>query len=305
MSLGAGAHPHVLVIGASGYLGRAVTERLVETGHDVVALTRERAETTPVHHGDTVRGDLREPDSLRAAVTPDVDAVIHLATPLGNEAADLAALEAIITQLSGSGRPFLYTSGVWVLGPSPAGAEPFDEDAPPRPLALVGYRHRLEERVLAAADEGVRGMVIRPGVAHGRAGGIPALLLDLAQQHREALHVGEERVRWPMVHVDDLAELFVLALRDGAARSIFHGVSEGVDTRDLAASVAVAAGVSGTRPWSLTEAAAALGQSFAEALATDQVVSAVRTRHALGWQPRHPNALEDLAHGSYRRLQVG
>lgn len=249
-------------------------------------------------------GDLRQPDSLRAAVTPDVDAVIHLATPLGDEAADLAAVDALLSQLRGSGRAFLYTSGAWVLGPSPVDAEPFDEDSPTNPLPLVGYRHRLEERVLSAAEQGVRGVVIRPGVAHGRGGGIPAMLVDLAREHDAGLHVGDGAVHWPMVHVDDLADLFVLALETAAGGSILHGVSEeGVETQELASAAAAAAGVSGVRPWPLPEAAATLGQAFAQALACDQKVTAVRTRAALGWLPSRPTAVLELASGSYRQLQ--
>ena len=298
-------HSHVpsrvLVIGASGYLGRAVTERLLADGHEVLALTR---------HGEApgsfpapvkaVEGDLLEPASLTAAVTTEVDAVLHLATPLGDEAADLAALDALLSALHGSGRPLLYTSGAWVLGPSKEAA-PFDENSATDPLPLVGYRHRLENRVLAAADHGVRGVVIRPGVAHGRGGGIPALLVDLARQHGTGLHVGDGLVRWPMVHVDDLADLFVLAHRGAPAGSVLHGVAEeGVSTRALAAAAAVAARVSGTRAWPLSEATAALGGPFADALACDQVVSSERTRHDLGWQPHRLTGVEELSAGSYR-----
>ncbi|MDU0315286.1 NAD-dependent epimerase/dehydratase family protein [Phycicoccus sp. M110.8] len=318
-----GAAGRVLVIGAGGYLGGVVTEHLLAAGHQVRALTRPGEASSPVPDGvTTVPGDLRDPDSLRAAVTADVDAVVHLATPLGDEAADLAALDALVSALAGTGRALLYTSGAWVLGPSttpspkdtavpdpttpdaatrPATVEPFDETSPTNPIPLVGYRHRLEERVLAASTHQVRGVVVRPGVAHGRGGGIPALLVELARQHGVGRHVGERTVRWPMVHVDDLADLFVLALQHAPAGSVLHGVTEeGVDTRALAAAAAEAAGVSGTRGWSVDQAADVLGGPFAQALACDQVVSSERTRRELGWQPHRPSAVDDVAHGSYR-----
>lgn len=327
-----GAAQRVLVIGAGGYLGGAVTERLLAAGHQVLALTRPGEASTAVPDGvTTVPGDLRDPESLRAAVTADVDAVVHLATPLGEEAADLAALDALVSALAGTGRALVYTSGAWVLGPSTAPTpedattsdattsdattqdpaapgqtrratvEPFDEASPTNPIPLVGYRHRLEERVLAASTQQVRGVVLRPGVAHGRGGGIPALLVELARQHGAGRHVGEGTVRWPMVHVDDLADLFVLALESAPAGSVLHGVAEeGVDTRDLAAAAAASAGVGGVRAWPLAQAADTLGGPFAEALACDQLVSAQRTREVLGWQPRRAGALDDIANGSYR-----
>lgn len=294
-------HQRVLVIGASGYLGHVVTGRLLDEGHAVVALVRPTDGSHALDSRvDTVEGDLRDPASVRAAVTPDVDAVVHLATPLGDEAADAAALEALLSPLRDTGRTLLYTSGAWVLGALEGEADLLDEDSPTRPLPLVGYRHRLEEQVLAAAAEGVRGLVIRPGVAHGRGGGIPALLVDRAREDGAGRHVGEGLVRWPMVHVDDLADLFVMALRSAPAGSVLHGVAEeGVDTREIAAAAATAAGVSGTRAWPLAEAAAVLGEPFAEALACDQRVSAERTRRCLGWRPHRPTVVADLERGSY------
>ncbi|MEV4253079.1 NAD-dependent epimerase/dehydratase family protein, partial [Spirillospora sp. NPDC049652] len=45
----------VLVLGAGGYVGSALTERLVEAGHEVVALVRSRrpvAGAAEVREGD-------------------------------------------------------------------------------------------------------------------------------------------------------------------------------------------------------------------------------------------------------------
>lgn len=296
-------HPGpVLVVGASGYLGRVVTERLLEQGHDVVAVTRDGEPSSGAPDGvTTVAADLRDPASLTAAVGPEVQAVIHLATPLGDRDADEAALEALLAPLRGTGRALVYTSGAWVLGPSGARTEPFDEQSPTDPLPIVGYRPRLEQQVLDAAAYGVRGVVVRPGVAHGRGGGIPALLVDLARQHGTGPHVGDGHVGWPMVHVDDLADLYLLALADAPAGHVLHGVAEeSVDSRSLARAAAHAAGTTGIRPWPLPEAASVLGLPFAEALACDQRVSAAATRRLLGWEPHRMTAVADLEHGSYR-----
>ena len=294
--------PRVLVIGATGYLGRAVTERLLQLGHHVVAATRDDEPSPTEREGmSSVHADLRDPASLTAAVTAQVHAVLHLATPLGDQRADEAALEALVAPLRGTGRALVYTSGAWVLGHASGSPHPFHEQSPTNALPLVGYRPGLERLVLDAAADDVRGVVVRPGVAHGRGGGIPALLVDLARQHGTGLHVGEGQVRWPMVHVDDLADLFALAVRDAPAGQVLHGVAEeAVDTAALAAAAARVAGVSGTRSWPLHEAATALGLPFAEALACDQRVSAAATRTLLGWQPHRMTAVADLERGSYR-----
>ncbi|MGY1605344.1 NAD-dependent epimerase/dehydratase family protein [Geodermatophilus sp. SYSU D00815] len=292
-------HSTVLVLGATGYLGTPLVERLSDTGHRVEALLQPGVSPADLPGGVGVRvGDLTDPASLTAAVTPDVDAVVHLVPPAGDLGVDRAAIEALVAPLRGSGRAFVYTSGAWVLGPT--GGRLLDEAAPTNPIEIVRYRPALEEQVLAAAAEGVRSVVLRPGVAHGRGGGIPALLVRLAAEHGVGRYVGTPLAHWPMVHVDDLADLFVLALERAEPGRLLHAVHEaGVASRDLAAAAAVAAGVTGAEPWPLADAAAALGAAFAEALACDQLVSGERARTELGWSPRRAGALVDVAAGSY------
>ncbi|MFF8289523.1 NAD-dependent epimerase/dehydratase family protein [Streptomyces sp. NPDC016309] len=285
----------VLVLGATGYIGSAVVSRLTREGHDVVPLVKDAAALEP---DMPVRvGDLADPASLRAAVTDDLDAVVNLATPTGDEAVDTAALEALLAPLRGTGRAFVYTSGVWVLGST--GDAPLTEDAETDPIAIVGYRPRIEQRVLAAAGDDVRALVIRPGIVYGRDGGIPALMTGWAREHGTGRYVGPVATRWPMVHVDDLAELYVLALTKGQSGDLLHGVAwESVPAAAIAAAADIAAGGAGrAESWPLAEATETLGAPFAEALALDQVVSGRRAVEELGWRPSRPYVLTELAGG--------
>ncbi|PKV83270.1 SgcJ/EcaC family oxidoreductase [Streptomyces sp. TLI_146] len=291
----------VLLIGASGYIGSAVSAHLADAGHQVVALVR--ADRPDAGHEQRV-GDLTDPASLTRAVTSDIDAVINLAPPTGDAAVDAAAITALTDPLRGTGRAFVYASGVWVLGATgPAAA---DENAPVNPLPIVGYRPAIERQVLDTADAGVRATVIRPGIVHGNGGGIPALLVDLARKHGAPRYVGAEAVHWPMVHVDDLADLFVATVEKAPAGSLWHGVSESaVPVRDLAAAAGAAAGVDGEpQSWPLEDARAELGAPFADALALDQTVSGDAAREGLGWLPRHAGALADVREVSYPRVDT-
>ncbi|RJK97698.1 NAD-dependent epimerase/dehydratase family protein [Vallicoccus soli] len=282
----------VLLVGATGYVGSAVAERLAGAGHEVVALLRPGRDAPPPV-GEVRRGDLRDPASLTAAVTGEVDAVVHAGAPTGDGAVDAAAVEALLAPLRTGGGTFVLTSGVWVLGGT--GSATLDESAPVAPVALVRERPAVEQRVLAAAADGVRAVVLRPGVVHGRGGGIPRLLVDLARTHGAGRYVGAP-VGWPMVHVDDLADLYAVALERATAGTVLHGVAEpSVPVVELADAAARAAGLGGgAAAWPLAEARAALGAPFADALALDQSVSAERTRRSLGWRPFRPGAVEDL-----------
>ncbi|GIG63020.1 hypothetical protein Lfu02_73920 [Longispora fulva] len=287
---------NVLVLGATGYIGSAVVRRLTREGHQIVALVKKSSAVVDA----AIRvGDLTDPDSLRAAVTDDIDAVLHLATPTGQEEVDAAAVDALLDRLRGTGRPFVYTSGVWVLGVT--GDRVADESTATDPLDIVGYRPRIEQRVLAAAAAGVRAVVLRPGIVYGHGGGIPAMMVDWAREHGQGRYVGTAGTRWPMVHVDDLAALFVLALGKATPGSVLHGIATpAVPTAALAAAADVAAGGTGrAEPWPVEQATDVFGGPFARALAADQTVSADRTATDLGWQPRERYVTSDLVAGSY------
>lgn len=294
----------VLLLGATGYVGSAIADRLVQRGHTVVELARGVSDRSGAGR-ERRRGDLTDPGSLARAVTSDVDAVVHAAAPTGDATTDAAAVGALLAPLRGTGRAFIYTSGVWVLGAT--GPVPAREDAATNPLPIVGYRPQIEQRVLAAAGDGVRAMVIRPGIVHGRGGGIPALLVDQARKHGAPVFVAadEQPVHWPLVHVDDLAELYAAALDRGPAGTLWHGVTEpAVPVRDLARAAGRAAGVlAAPRLLPLAEARQALGEAFADALALDQRVAGDAARERLGWQPRHAGAIDDLVTG-YRSYEV-
>ena len=269
----------VLLLGATGYIGSVLAERLAEHGHEVVSLVRPKARDTAVP-GEVRHGDIHEPGTLRAAVTPDVDVVVHAANPVGDEAADVAAIEA----LAGGGARLVYTSGVWVLG---ATTEAADEDAPLDPIALARYRPRVERLV---RDSG--GVVVRPGIVYGRGAGIPTLLVSPGGEDGRYVHAGGPVPTWPTVHVDDLADLLVLAIEKAEPGSLFHGVAE---ESVSVAEIAAAAGRTGRAvPWRLDEASEALGRPFAEGLALSQVVSGDLARKVLGWEPRRPGIVDDV-----------
>ena len=68
----------VALTGATGFVGARVLQRLLDTGHRVRALVRDRSRIPPRHKGLTlVEGDLFQPSSLTELVRDD-QAVIHL-----------------------------------------------------------------------------------------------------------------------------------------------------------------------------------------------------------------------------------
>lgn len=290
----------VFVTGATGYIGSSVAEALAGAGHDVVGLARSddsAADLEEAGHG-VVRGDLASPDSLtdpaRAA-----DAVIHAGHTGGEDAAevDRQAVEAMIHAVEGTAKPFVYTSGCWVLGDT--GEEVAAEDHQRDPVDLVRWREKLEPRVLDAAGQDIRSAVIRPAMVYGRGGGIPGMLLDEAAREGVVRVVEDGLQEWPMVHVDDLADLYVRVL-DAPKGTLYNAASgPSYRARDVAMAAGLAAGTDGRyRPWPLSEAREELG-GFAVALALSQRMTARKARDELGWVPEGPTLMEELLRGSY------
>jgi nucleoside-diphosphate-sugar epimerase len=267
----------VLIIGSTGYIGSAVASAVAAAGHEVIPLSRR--ETGPGVLGDLARPETIEP-ALREA-RPDV--IVHAAHPIG-AAADLAAID----RLSAFGAALVYTSGIWWIGAT--GDTPFDERQPHG----NSDRARVEAAVLAAAPT-IRSVVIRPGIVYGHRRGIPAEMVEWAGRFGVGRYVGSPGTRWPVVHVEDLGDLFVAAIERAEPGAVLHGVGETVLSSDVAAAADRAAGGAGrAEAWPVEAAAVELGERYAANLALDQVLSSTRTRSSMDWHPHRPGLVADL-----------
>jgi nucleoside-diphosphate-sugar epimerase len=291
----------VFVTGATGYIGSAVCEALATAGHKVIGLARsgEAAEKLTSRGIEPHRGELKDKDSLRAAARK-ADGVIHAASPgdSTNSEADNSVLDAVLPELKGTNKPFVYTSGIWVIGDT--GEKIADENFPLHPVPLVAWRVACEQRVLGSAKDGVRAIVIRPGIVYSRGGGIPAMMIHSAKLRGAVQFVGNGENHWPVVHVEEVADLYVLALEKAAAGSLFHAAEkDSVKVREVALAASEGAGIPGkVEAWPLEDARKTLG-GFADALALNQRISSEKARKILGWDPRQAGIFEDLRRGSY------
>jgi len=288
----------IFLTGATGYFGSAIADRLLAAGHAVHGLARsDRAERALAARGVVpVRGDLRDVRVLGAAARA-ADGVIHAATTNGpdNPEADAAARRAILDALAGTDRPFVYTSSVWILGPSHGRV--LDDDTSPDAHGHGAWRIPGEREVTEAA--GVRGVVLRPAMGYGRGG--CELVSWRVQEARElgvARTVGDGDNRWPLVHVDDVAAAYVAALERAPGGARLTLAASAPTQREIMALAARAAGVARVEAWPLADARAELG-TLADALAMDQQVDVTRTRVLLGWEPRGADLATELASGDY------
>lgn len=292
----------VFLTGATGYIGGAIADALLRAGHGVLGLARSDkvAEVMQARSISPLRGDLRDSASLTRGAQ-QADAVIQAGTTNSSDMdrVDIAAVEAILAALEGTNKPFIYTSGCWVLGNS--GESIADEESPTDPPAIVAWRPALERRILAAAARGVRSVVLRPANVYGRGGGMQAMLINLARQTGAARYIGTGENHCPMVQVDDLADAYVRALIQAPAGSLFNAPGgPALRFRGIAQAISQAAGLGGrTESWSLEAAREVLGP-LADALALDLQFSGDKAKRVLGWTPSASSVIDDLVNGSYR-----
>ncbi len=293
---------NVFVTGASGFIGSAVVQELLQAGHQVLGLARSdgAASSLAAAGAEVHRGSLENLDSLRAGAARS-DGVIHCAfihdfsKYQENCETDRRAVGAMGATLAGTERPLVVTSGTALLAPGVLATEDH------APVAGSIPRVASEEAADAVAALGVRVSVLRlPPTVHGDGdhGFIP-MLIGVARDKGVAAYVGDGLNRWPAVHRLDAARLFRLALEQApAAGTRLHGVAEeGVAFREIA-------GVIGKRlnlpvvSKTPAEAADHFGW-FAHFTAVDNPTSSTQTRERFGWYSVQPELIVDLDRQDY------
>lgn len=282
---------NVFLTGATGYIGSVVAEYLLKTGHSVTGFVRSDASAEKLKAGGVV-----PTKDLRAA--RDADAAIHLAANWGPQMAqfDEETVRTLIGLLKGSRKPFVYTSGTWVMGSTRGHVA--GEMSPLRPPQIVAWRPAVEKLVLASTEEKISACVIRPAMVYGRGGGVIGGFVHQARELGLIRIVGAGANHWSFVHVDALAELYVLAIQQQPSGEMFLAADGPAFTvRTVADTVAT---MYETRVEVLTidEARSSMGP-IADALIMDQKIMSTKAGRMLGWAPRWPTVLDEIRSGSY------
>lgn len=294
----------ILVIGATGYLGRHLVRAFAKGGHTISGLSRSEAGDARVSQagGTAVRGDLADmPGTL--ALAKEHDAVVYAAQLMLE--AEHQAMRALVAGLSGRGKTLIFTSGTGLLSQRTDGEwseDSFAEDDPFVPSRYIGFRLVTETLVRTAGHSGrLRAMVVRPSMiwGHGGCGHLARLHQDV-DAFGNVSYVGRGLNLYSNVHVDDLAALYSLALAGGSAGALYHAVAGEENNRTLAEAVARVRGVQ-TRSLTIGEAIERWGKFTALiGMATCSRSRAPRSRRDLGWTPTMPDMLTDVAHPAYR-----
>ncbi len=285
----------VFVTGATGFIGSAIVQNLLRSGHRVVGLARsdEAAALLATWGAEAHRGSLADTNSLAAGARAG-DGVIHTAFvhDFSDHAAsvetDRRAVEALVGALEGSGKPIVIASGTLMV----AHARPATEqDAP----VSLNVPRAASEAMVLATDRGVRGSVVRlaPAVHDLTRAGLVSLLVAQAREKGVSAYVGDGENRWPAVHRLDAADLFCLALERAEPGTRLHAAAEdAISMRTIAETIGESLDLP-VRSIAAEDSMAQFG-AFASFVTLDNPTSSTLTRETLGWRPEETGLLANM-----------
>ncbi|HTX34854.1 MAG TPA: SDR family oxidoreductase [Bryobacteraceae bacterium] len=290
----------VFVTGATGFIGSAIVQELIDAGHQVLGLARSDAgaKSLIAAGAQVQRGDLEDLEGLRKGASMS-DGVIHTAFNhdfskfAANCEMDRRAIEALGSALAGSDRPLVVTAGAAVVAPGRLATE--DDVPAPNP----SFPRVSEEAAVLVAARGVRASVVRLPQVHDRdKQGLVTYLIAVAREKGVSAYIGDGLNRWPAVHRLDTAPLYRLALEKGSAGARYHAIAEeGVPLREIAEAIGRGLKVPVVAK-SPDEAARHFG-FLGFFVGIDAPASSALTQQRLGWRPTaQPGMIEDLDHAT-------
>jgi nucleoside-diphosphate-sugar epimerase/predicted dehydrogenase len=214
----------VLVIGGTGFIGRALVRRLVEQGYGVRVLARDPSSASDLAElgVDLVRGDFLNTESVRAALA-GIEEVFHLARGSGNTWEEYLKYDVEPTRrvaelcVEQSVRRLYYASSIAIYEAGKAGASITEDTRPVRSLlrANVYARSKAENEAQLlelGKSSGLPVVIFRPGIVLGK-GGSPRHWGVAAWPYPSVARLyGDGSNPLPIVLVEDVADAMVKAI---------------------------------------------------------------------------------------------
>lgn len=209
----------VLITGGKGFIGRKLTEKLLQEGYRVRVLSRRAPKGPCAQEAVTVvQGDYNDVNSLKKAME-GCQAVCHLAAAIFGfnyqdfEKANIIATQNVVEAVNQSPdiTAFVHISSLAASGFAPSKDEPRTEEMKPAPVSDYGITKLGGEKAVKTLRPGVKWTIIRPPIVYGKN---DSGVSKIAAWVRRGLMVNTSgNGYFSFVHVDDLVCAVAAALR--------------------------------------------------------------------------------------------
>lgn len=283
----------VLVLGATGFIGSSVADALVRAGHQVIGQTRNSLQCAKKLESREIEVLQSDPfsDDKWTSILGSIDAVVDClggSAPIDKENINIIRkAEQAERHPTASKLVYIWTSGVWLHGDDRWEIVTDGTEATRAP-GKVSWRPEVENIIVSS--KAIDGIVIRPGLVYGRSGSVPGMLFSQAVTDKKIEWPGEPGGRYATVHVDDLGELYRLAVEKHPL--VKHLKLEGSNfaTESVDLFLSRVAELAGLDSYSYETPVS----PFEIALSGTSIVRGTLARSILGWQPVKPSLIDGL-----------
>lgn len=296
----------VLVTGATGFVGNALSYKLIDFGCKVTGSVRQLQSSGISKLTEFVVPDINDETDWSIALE-GIQVVVHTAARvhvMHDQAQDpLAQFRRVnvdgtlnlARQASAAGvRRFIFISSVKVNGESTAAGQSFTAEDTPAPHDDYGLsKHEAEQALrLLAVETGLEVVIIRPPLVYGP--GVKANFLSMLRWLKRGipLPLGAIHNRRSLVALENLIDLIIICIDHPAAagETLLVSDDEDISTTDLLYRVAEALNLHArlipVPVWFLEAAAGLLGkQAVMRRLCGNLQIDISRTKMLLDWRP--------------------
>ena len=279
---------NIFITGATGFIGRHLTEKLLGEGNIVYILSRKKTDFPKAGSEKLIPviGDINKKNSYEFVFDNDIDTIYHLAAIPGQKwglgrkdyyETNVRATSNLLEACLGRVKRFIFASSINAI------PEIFEKDRED-----YGRSKREAEKIVESFQgKGLETVILRPAIVYGPGdtGGMMPKLLQLIKKKKFRL-IGSGKNVVPLVYIDDLIEALLLAQKGKSGSPCEIIGPENISLEKIAETASELLGVPFSKtkiPVWIARIAAFFSENTADLLKTQPLV----TQHRVSMITRH------------------